>query len=203
MEKLSINDKLINKYKNEMLNYYSKTKIKSTVSNNEIIQTQATVQTFVQGSETSQPLNDTRNLTEVEKLFEEYVKEHPKEGKLRVQTLTARRTFPVANATVEISKRFNEEKYIIGTYKTDESGLTPIITVPTAQRLYSQEPGFKQPYSTFDAIITHPNFTEIRVRNIAVFEGVVSYQVVDMIPKAATPGAKPYIEYIVQQSLDM
>lgn len=203
MEKLSVNDKLINKYKNEMLNYYSKTKNKSTISNNEVIPAQAPVQTFVEESATQQPRNETRNLTEVEKLFEEYVKEHPKDGKLKVQTLTARRTFPIENATVEISKRFKQGKYIIGTYETDKSGLTPIITVPTASKVYSQEPGLKQPYSTFDAIVTHPDFTEIRIRNIAVFEGIVSNQVIDMIPKSAMPSDKPYIEYTSQQDLDM
>ncbi len=218
MEKYT-DEQLIRKYKNELEKYNQLSKMKAVPVMSE--QPRMPV-TTPQQAPIEMPIGEKTTFTNpliarnestvsetgstnqtVEEMYRAYVQEHPKIGQLQVQTLTARGTFPVPGATVEIFKAFPVGNYFIGKFETDNAGLTPKISVPTAEAILSLSPGVKQPYATFDAIITHPKFTEVRVHNIAVFENIVALQIVNMVPKSAVPDGRQYIEYSPSQYEDI
>ncbi|MEG1500530.1 MAG: hypothetical protein RR396_01090 [Clostridiales bacterium] len=135
----------------------------------------------------------------LEYLYNQYSQKYHQKGFLKVQTYTARRNFPVADAQIEISKNFPQGKYTIGILKTDQAGATSEIVLPAADKSLSEHPGSANAYTTFDIIIKHPSFVEVRIHNIPVFEGILSLQEVDLIPIATAPDQQKYIEYNVKE----
>ncbi len=135
----------------------------------------------------------------VENMYELYKEEHPMTGYIKVHAFSARRTYPVPNATVEIGKNFPQGRYVIAVLKTDSSGLTQTIPVPAAPKALSQQPGVKQPYSAFDIYIKHPNFADMRFYNVEVFQDVVSTQIADMVPYAVIPQGQTEVDTYERQ----
>lgn len=131
--------------------------------------------------------------------LEEYSIKNPKRATIQAQTLTARRTIPVKGAKVSICKRLEDGKYKIAEGTTDESGQTEDIEVPAIDKQYSEQPGPEQAYSFYDITVTHPEFTDIVITEVPVFEGIRSIQTVDMVPKAAAPDGTEYIQYQISE----
>lgn len=186
-------DDQIRKYKNELLRFQ---KMNRRLESQEVPQ-----------SNTREQQQETRNGQEDAQSpyasYRKYAEEHPRQGKLMVQTFTARRTYPVEGAVAEISKTFPTGKYVIATLTTDESGKTQEIILPTAQKILSEVPGQKQPYSTFDITITHPEYIGVRVKSVPVFQDVTAMQVIDLTPKSASPDGREFIEYTADQPFDL
>lgn len=216
-------EELINKYKNELMAYYKNVKRKYNLENstqtaamqNEVPEKtnqeelqQITNNEIPNTQELTQPLNVPEQLNSdkelsAEELYKIFKKENDNVGYLKVQTLTARRTFPVPNAKVYVIKSFDKDKnYLITTAETDESGLTPIFELPAKSKEVSETPGVDHPYTTYTIIIEHPDFITMKYENVPVFEGVISTQTADMVLKsAATP--KEFIINVDEQEPDV
>lgn len=132
-----------------------------------------------------------------EQQYLQFVQAHPARGKVKVETFTARRTFPVANATVEIAKLFPEGKYVIHTATTDNAGATSEIELPAPPRDLSEVPGSTEPYAVYNVTINHPDYGEVIVHNMPVFAEILSIQKIDLIPLSAIPQAQKPVEYTV------
>lgn len=121
------------------------------------------------------------------------------EGFLKTQVFTARRAFPVEGATVTISKSFPEGRHIIAVETSDESGNTPMISLPAVSRTLSEKPGNALPYTAFDMTVEHPGFNTMYYYNIPIFDGVYSEQTADLIPIASTPSDENFNRIIEKE----
>lgn len=172
-------DDNISSYKKQLMNFYE---------NNIKPQTPTTTE----NNQTNYNQNTTLS---PDALFDLYKKNHPALGKLLVKTFTARRTFPVEGAVVEVAKVFPTGKYIISKTLTNESGMTDILLLPTARKPLSLAPGDPEPYATYTVTVSHPNFVTTRITDVPVFDETTSVQTVDLIPPSASPTGNEIIEY--------
>ncbi len=114
--------------------------------------------------------------------YEEFLELNPKLGYIRVMATTARGSFPVESATVEISKCFRDGKRVFANLTTDESGQTRRVELPTPSKELSDTPDGGVPYASYDIVVDHPGFDLIYDYNAPVFEGITSVQPVDLTP---------------------
>jgi hypothetical protein len=139
----------------------------------------------------------------VEEQYQEFVRNHPAKGFLKAQAFTARRTFPVPGVQVVISKRFGDESYVIATLTTDIAGQTEAVSLHTIDKSLSQSPATHAPYSTYDLRATHPDYMPVNYFNIPIFDGILSTQAIDLIPKAAAPEGITEESYYEREPLDL
>lgn len=174
----NLNDSISN-YKKQLMNFYEKNNINESA-----------VYTNSNWNSNNQ---DTSLSPDAQ--YELYKKNHTALGKLLVKTYTARRTFPVKGAVVEVAKVFPTGKYIISKTFTNESGMTDILLLPTARKPLSLEPGDTEPYGTYTITVFHPNFVTTRIIDVPVFDETMSVQTIDLVPPSASPTGNEIIEY--------
>ena len=121
--------------------------------------------------------------------YEQFQLENPASGTIKTQVFTARGTYPVEQAQVDLYKVFPDGDYLISRQYTDRSGQVNPVTVPVYQRSLSESPGDSTPYVSYRIAVTHPGFADAVIEQVPVFEGVTSLQSVNLIPMAATPSA--------------
>ena len=72
---------------------------------------------------------------------------------------------------------------------TDQSGQTEIVPLPAPPSHLSQTPDSGiQPYSLYDADITAKGYAPVAIRNLPIFEGILSVQRTAMIPRSEDSG---------------
>lgn len=123
--------------------------------------------------------------------YEQFQQENPDSGVIKTQVFTARRTYPVGNAQVNLYKVFPDGAYLIDSQFTDRSGQVKPVTVPALERSLSEPPGDPTPYVSYRITVSHPDFMDAVIEQVPVFEGVTSLQAVDLIPAAAAPVDSP------------
>lgn len=104
-------------------------------------------------------------------------------GQLQVQVFKAKEAVPIENATVTI---FLEEddgtNTPITVTRTNRSGFTPSITVPTVSATLSLEPGHEHPYASYLIQVISPGYFTVEDVHVPVFGGITSVQPVEMLP---------------------
>lgn len=123
--------------------------------------------------------------------YEQFQQENPDSGVIKTQVFTARRTYPVGNAQVNLYKVFPDGAYLIDSQFTDRSGQVKPVTVPALERSLPETPGDPAPYVSYRITVSHPDFMDAVIEQVPVFEGVTSLQAVDLIPAAAAPVDSP------------
>lgn len=104
-------------------------------------------------------------------------------GKLEFQLYLGEESLPVTEAEVLVISKDSEE-IISGTYTLNESGKTIPISLYTYDKILSEIPENSiQPYKTYDALILSNRFQNKYIRDIPIFEGITSIQMVQMVPK--------------------
>lgn len=136
----------------------------------------------------------------LEDVFQNYQQVFPNTGNIMVQTLTARRTFPVANAIVEISKDFIQGRYVISKQITDMSGQIEKVEVPAVSKDFANSPGNNHPYTTYTIVVKHPEYATLTFKDVPVFEGIMSWQTVDMVPLSVASGSDEQTEFYEDSS---
>lgn len=102
-------------------------------------------------------------------------------GTLQILVNTRLQNRPVADARVSISYTGDPER-IIEELRTDSSGRTPEMELPTPPLEYSMEPGMNQPYSEYTLQITAPGFAPVEVSGSELLPGQFSRQPVLLDP---------------------
>ena len=102
-------------------------------------------------------------------------------GTLQILVNTRLQNRPVADARVSISYTGDPER-IIEELRTDSSGRTPEMELPTPPLEYSMEPGMNQPYSEYTLQITAPGFAPVEVSGSELLPGQFSRQPVFLDP---------------------
>lgn len=111
-----------------------------------------------------------------------FMQENPKQGELKIQAYTARQAMPVSGVLIEISKKFNGVKKLFYSLKTDQSGIIDGIFLPAPDKKISQTPSNLKTFASYDIQATHPGYTEKNYLNVPIFDGVKSIQPIDLIP---------------------
>lgn len=112
----------------------------------------------------------------------------PTTGFLKVQTLTSRAELPVEGAVVTVSTvRAGGGRELLSVQRTDDSGMTALITVPTPELANSLRP--EQPRGWTDVQIgaTHPNFDGVVSRDVQIFPGITTLQELLLVPRGGMP----------------
>lgn len=100
-------------------------------------------------------------------------------GVLRVQTLTAKGTFPVEGAEVEITDLSGK---VMGRLRTDRSGLTARTVLPCSPAALSLAASTAaDSVVQYDVTVTHPKFRTVRTK-VEIFDGVETLLTVELVP---------------------
>ncbi len=146
--------KIVEKYKNEMLNMYKATRAVPAVTEPER-QMPTTPQVSMADDST---------------------------GGLVAIVTTIRNLYPVPNARVTVFTGNIEDKQIVATDVTDSSGRTGIFRLKTPSRELSQQADRNVlPYAVYNMMVEADGFIDNIHLNIPVFSGVTSLQRSDMI----------------------
>lgn len=108
------------------------------------------------------------------------------EGKLQVIAAAGDGAFPVPGATVTVYRRHDGKEHLMYTLLTDDSGATPVISLPAPSAALSQEPGNVQPFAVYDIRILKNGFFRVLAEEVPVFAGITSRQGFRMIPLPLT-----------------
>lgn len=117
--------------------------------------------------------------------LEEYLRQNPKIGFLKMQVFTARGAIPLQGAQVKISRRIGEQDHVFSSAITDRDGLIPPIPLPAPDRSLSEEPenqGEPVPFATYNIRTEYPGHVTVENFNVPIFDGIVSIQPVSMTP---------------------
>lgn len=116
-------------------------------------------------------------------------------GTLRFRVYTAREALPVTGAIIEVTKVIGNNKHTFYKLATDISGNTPVIYLPAPSSELSQQPeNTTQPYALYDAYITADNFGDVSIKNLPIFDGILSEQSIAMTPIIAGGTSKQITE---------
>ena len=109
-------------------------------------------------------------------------------GFLKVQTVTSRAEIPVAGATVTVSTvRPDGGRILLSLQRTDESGMTALVTIPTPALSNSLTPNQPKGWTDVQVAASHPNFDGVAIRNVQIFPGVTTLQELILIPRGGMP----------------
>ena len=124
-------------------------------------------------------------------------------GTVISQVRTSDAYLPVENATVAYYQTDDGgRKRLVGLRKTDPSGKTAPIELDTPGFSASQQPeetGDPNPYRTVDVVADHPDYNRVRILGVQVFDGVVTYQDIMLLPSPAS-GVEPFPETVYDTS---
>ncbi len=120
--------------------------------------------------------------------LQEFTDVNNRRGTARFRTYTARGALPVKGARIVVSREIGGKRHVFYTLTTDESGLSPIVSLPAPPKELSESPDSPvTPYAVYDVQITAPGYDEVLVRSIPIFEGVQSVQRIALVPSFGQP----------------
>lgn len=132
--------------------------------------------------------------------FEMFQEENPGTGTLKVQVYTARRAIPIANASVYVTKDFNDQPHVFFSSVTDADGIIDGIQLPAPSRQESQQPEETPPYANYDIYVDAAGYRPEAFKDVPIFDGVQSIQPVNMTP---SNGMELPPEIIVEEEPDL
>lgn len=107
----------------------------------------------------------------------------PNYGRLQVQVFQAGEALPIENATVTIFEEGPDGRMTpITVLRTNRSGFTTAITLPTVSASLSLEPGNQHPYTAYTVQVVAPGFFTTKDIHVPVYSGVTSVQPTEMLP---------------------
>ncbi len=126
--------------------------------------------------------------------YDDFLRNNPQSGLLRVQVFAAGQAFPVVNARVVVVLELKNGSRQMFDGLTDINGIVDNIKLPAPSAEMSQSPTESPvlPYSSYTTYIEHPEFVNAEFINVPVFAGIKSIQSVELIP-TVNVGNQPQI----------
>ena len=103
-------------------------------------------------------------------------------GYLVVAVSTANGTIPIEGARVRIYQKSGRQLTVINTLITDNSGITPTLTLPCPPGSASQSPGAEEVFSSYIVETDCEGYGSVQNDSVEIFDGVKSIQNVNLIP---------------------
>ncbi len=118
--------------------------------------------------------------------IQNFMKENPKEGRLKIQAFTAGGAIPIAGATVRVSRMIGDSPYVFYNVVTDEDGIANGMTLPAPPKALSESPeSSAESWTGYDIEVSYPSYPTQRFSNIPIFEGIETIQPVNFLPAQA------------------
>lgn len=105
-----------------------------------------------------------------------------KRGYLKVKVSTADDALAVEGAIINVTCFSSGEAVLIGSYITDSSGQTEIITLPAPDKENSESPGNNYPAAFYDVTAKKEGFFDFTSKDVPILEGITSLQNFNLIP---------------------
>lgn len=136
----------------------------------------------------SQPTENS--ITPVFEDFDDFIKNNPQSGTLRVQVFAGGRVFPVSSAKITVVLELKNESREMFEGLSDINGIIDGIQLPAPEKEMSQSPSQSAslPYSSYTVYVEHPDFVSAVFREVPVFSGTKSIQGAELIPLAGAGG---------------
>lgn len=110
------------------------------------------------------------------------------EGGLRFSVTSSVGMLPIQDATIMITVT-GEPDTVIQELRTDESGRTPVVELPTPPLSYSLTPDSPvRPYAEYTIYVTAPGYEPAEIDGTEVLPDVTALQPVELIPAAENTG---------------
>ena len=109
-------------------------------------------------------------------------------GTIITRTCTSDAELPVENVVVGYFAPGEDGGELLAVRRTDRSGRTAPAFFDTPELSESQhpeEPDDPAPYRVVDIVADHPDFDRVTVKDVQVFEGIVTYQDIELVPLGA------------------
>ena len=113
-------------------------------------------------------------------------------GFLTVTVRTANGALPIEGALVNIYENYETENgngdktnsngHLIYSMRTNSSGQTERVALPTKSASLSTEPGNVRPLMSYNVFASKEGYFDSDVINISVFQGITSVQPINLIP---------------------
>lgn len=116
-------------------------------------------------------------------------------GNLQIRVSTENQAVPLGGAVVTISHTADGNQIIDRTIITDQSGLTPIIALPTKDRALSLTPGAIDPFAVYTVNVTADGYFPKQFTDLPIYGGVTAIQSVSMIPLPEAGGDDIVLTY--------
>lgn len=149
-------EKLIEKYKNDMLNISRRSIFKDEYEKQEEIKNE--VEAVQEEVATEMPENENNNMH-----F----------GSLKVMVFAGNEAFPVETAEVEVS---DSEGNVLYSLLTDSGGIAEGMLLSAPSESENDSPGGKDGFSLYKIKVSHPDYETEIFENVQIFEGVESIQ---------------------------
>ena len=113
-----------------------------------------------------------------DKIYQEFLKENPENGILKVQVFMANQAIPIANVNILIEKEISNETLDFYFCLTNESGIIEAISLPAPKI----EDNDKPKYVSYQLIVKHPNYQGPTTYTIPIYSGQKMLQYVVLKP---------------------
>lgn len=130
----------------------------------------------------TEPALHTAESTANADALQQFLTQNPQFGTVLFQVTGGQGAFPVAGATVVLTKPLNERQTLSITILTDESGKTEPLSLPAPSRELSQAPNGGVVFATYQAEISAPHYITEEILNLPVFDGITTIQPVNLNP---------------------
>ena len=102
-------------------------------------------------------------------------------GLLQVRAYTAGGAYPVGDAVVQI--RREDGGGVLYSLRTDSSGVTRQVALPTLPEELSEQPGSVKPYTSYVVTVLADGYYPVTVSGVSVFENVRATLPVELVPR--------------------
>ena len=117
--------------------------------------------------------------------YENFVRENPATGYLKIQAFRGDQVYPVGGVKVTVKKLFSDGERVFFEGTTDENGLIDPIPLPAPPRSNSLTPGGEDRYSEYELLAEHPLYEPIGTE-LAIYDGIKAVQYLQMINRKGT-----------------
>lgn len=105
--------------------------------------------------------------------YDEFLRAHPGRGNLKVQVSTARGTFPVSGALVEVTRVFDGVNRVLYKNVTNPSGIVERMPLPALPVGYSRQESTAEGSGTeYQVSVYHPAFVPLRFSTVEIYDGI-------------------------------
>jgi len=115
--------------------------------------------------------------------YEEYIRNYPGRGTLKVQVSVARGAYPVKNVMVDVSQLYDGVRYSLYNDVTDISGIVDNMVLPArslSSDLNAEEQGL--PEAEYHITVFHPDFEEISDCAVVIHDKIETILPLSLIP---------------------
>ena len=123
-------------------------------------------------------------------------------GRLKIEAYTADHAIPLGNVRIKIK---NQEGQVLQELITDESGLTPAVSLDAVDRKWSFDPEYDgEPYSKYIVEAEREGFNHLQIMDAHVFDGEDSIQPIELSQRLRSQTAPKTEEiYMGEHAVEM